>query len=228
MSEAEEGLAADLRLTRQRGLGPAARRRHGPPARPPCAAATATRAETLPITVVRGLAHDPDPAAAPGRLRRRAGGLGDRCRCPLAAALNGAKGETNVLNRRRGWADALEPALFTNGVDRGHPRRHARGGGRLAARLPPLPAGQGPRCSATTAALPWWDLFAPVGDRRRPTGWPGPTPLSRVRDAFGELLAGAGRAGRAGHPTSGGSTPSPAPARRAAPSACRSAATSRG
>ena len=32
------------------------------------------------------------------------------------STLNGANGETIVLNRRRGWVDALEPALFTNGV----------------------------------------------------------------------------------------------------------------
>ena len=37
---------------------------------------------------------------------------------PLAAAMNGIKGEAGVLNRRRGWADSLEPALFTNAVDR--------------------------------------------------------------------------------------------------------------
>ena len=35
----------------------------------------------------------------------------------------------------------------------------------VAARLPPLPPGQGAGCSATTTGLPWWDLFAPVGDR---------------------------------------------------------------
>ena len=37
---------------------------------------------------------------------------------PLAAALNGAKGELAVLNRRRGFVDDLEPNLRANNVDR--------------------------------------------------------------------------------------------------------------
>ena len=36
--------------------------------------------ETLPMSIVRGLAHDPDPDPPPGRLRRRAGRLGHRHR----------------------------------------------------------------------------------------------------------------------------------------------------
>ena len=36
---------------------------------------------------------------------------------PIIAALNAVKGEAATVNRRRGWADDLEPALVANGVD---------------------------------------------------------------------------------------------------------------
>ena len=85
---------------------------------------------------------------------------------PLAAALNGAKGELGVLNRRRGFADDLEPALRDNNVDRATLdamtdavvaslpdfRRYLRAKARLLGH---------------DGGLPWWDLFAPVGQRRR-------------------------------------------------------------
>jgi oligoendopeptidase F len=84
---------------------------------------------------------------------------------PLAAALNGIKGEVNTLNARRGWPDALAPVLFQNNVDRqtleamqlacreSFPdfRRYLRTKARLL--------GQ--------ERLPWWDLFAPVGEAGR-------------------------------------------------------------
>jgi pepF/M3 family oligoendopeptidase len=84
---------------------------------------------------------------------------------PLAAAMNGIKGEAGVLNRRRGWPDSLEPVLFTNAVDRtALDAMHAavlesfpdfRTYLRAKAQL--LHHEEG-------GALPWWDLFAPVDD----------------------------------------------------------------
>jgi len=82
---------------------------------------------------------------------------------PIVAALNAIKGETSVINRRRGWSDDLEPALAANGVDREtldamHAavraslpdfRRYLRAKARLL--------GHG------DAGLPFYDLFAPVG-----------------------------------------------------------------
>ncbi len=187
MGEAEESLATDLRLT-----GSAAwARLHGELTARLVATVAATadhpEPEVVPITVARGLAHDPDPA------RRRAAYEGElvaweSVSVPLAAALNGAKGEAEVLNRRRGWADALEPALFVNGVDRdtldamqsavddslGDFHRYLR----AKARLLGHPDG-----------LPWWDLFAPVGtaatDR---VDWA--DALARVHDAFGGYSPG--------------------------------------
>ncbi len=199
MSEAEEGLAADLRLS---GSGAWARL-HGEITARLVATVAATlghpEPEVLPITVVRGLAHDPDPA------RRRAAYQAElvaweSVSVPLAAALNGAKGETNVLNRRRGWADALEPALFTNGVDRATlEAMQAAVDDSLADFRRYLRAKA--RVLGHAGGLPWWDLFAPVGtaatDR---VDWA--DALDRVRTAFGSYspsLAGlAERASRDG------------------------------
>jgi pepF/M3 family oligoendopeptidase len=179
MSEVEEDLAAELRLSGsvawQRLHGEVTSRLtvevddgHG-------------SRERLPITVVRGLAHDPDPA------RRQAAYDGEleaweSVAVPLAAALNGAKGELNVLNRRRGWGDALAPALFTNGVDAVTlDAMHAA----VDASMPDFHRylRAKARVLGHAGGLPWWDLFAPVGaaaDQR--IEWP--DAIARVHGAF--------------------------------------------
>jgi pepF/M3 family oligoendopeptidase len=179
MSEGEEALAAELRLSGSTAWS----RLHGEVT----ARLTAEvgdnggGTEVLPITVVRGLAHDPDPA------RRRAAfdaelRAWESVSVPLAAAINGAKGEAVVVNRRRGWADALDPALFTNGVDRATlDAMHAA----VDAALPDFHRYL--RAKATLlghdGGLPWWDLFAPVGDATARVDWS--DAIERVRRAFG-------------------------------------------
>ena len=182
MTEDEEGLAADLRLSGSTAWA----RLHGEVTSRLTAAVTGPGGETevLPMSAVRGLAHHPDPA------RRRAAfeaelAAWDGVAVPLAAALNGAKGETVVLNRRRHWPDALEPALFTNGVDRATLeamqtavvdslddfRRYLR-------------AKAGVLGHPVGAGLPWWDLFAPVGSASATDlGWD--DAVHQVREAFG-------------------------------------------
>ena len=179
MSEAEEGLAAELGLTGGRAWA----RLHGD--------LTATLTATvdlpdegsteMPVTEARGLAAHPDGAV------RRAAFDGEveawrRVEMPLALALSSHRGEMLVLNRRRGWADALEPALATNNVDR------ATLDALNAAVVDSLPAfaryhrakaralGHGDR------GLPWWDLLAPMGTPRR-FAWP--EAVAAVEDAFG-------------------------------------------
>jgi pepF/M3 family oligoendopeptidase len=149
--------------------------------------------ERVPMAFARGLATHPDAA------RRRAAYNGEleawsTVAVPLAAALNGAKGELGVLNRRRGFSDDLEPALRNNNVDRvtldamteavvaALPtfRRYLRAKARLLGH---------------DGGLPWWDLFAPVG-RAGAVPWTGAT--DRVRAAFAgyspDLVALANRA----------------------------------
>jgi pepF/M3 family oligoendopeptidase len=115
--------------------------------------------ETLPITALQNLRYDPDPD-----VRRRSYEVElaawEAVKEPLAAAMNGVKGTKVTLDRRRGRTDSLHSALDDARLDRAtldamlgamtesFPafRRYLR---RKAQRL-----GQ--------AALPWWDLYAPV------------------------------------------------------------------
>ena len=135
--------------------------------------------ERVPMAFARGLATHPDS------VRRRAAYEGELAAwstvaVPLAAALNGAKGELGVLNRRRGFDDDLEPALRANNVDRATLdamndavvaslpdfRRYLRAKAQLLGH---------------TGGLPWWDLMAPVGSAAV-VPWTGAT--DAVRDAF--------------------------------------------
>ncbi|HEX2036656.1 MAG TPA: M3 family oligoendopeptidase [Chloroflexota bacterium] len=169
MSEAEEDLAASLSLSG----GTAWAKLHGnvssqlvvpvhfPPSR---AGKPGGKTEELPMSAVRGLAHDPDPEVRKAAYDAELAGW-ERVAVPLAAAMNGIKGQVNTLNQRRGWRDALEPALFANNVDRAtleamHAacrdafpdfRRYLRAKARLLGK----------------ALLPWWDIFAPVGGSQR-------------------------------------------------------------
>jgi oligoendopeptidase F len=156
MTEDEEGLAAELNLTG----GSAWNKLHGDVS----SRLTANvNGEDLAMTVVRNLALDPDPSVRKAAYDAELAAW-EAASVPLAAAMNGIKGEANVINRRRGWEDSLAPALFYNAVDRttleamqaacvaSFPdfRRYLRTKARLL--------GHG------DAGLPWWDLFAPVGD----------------------------------------------------------------
>lgn len=187
LTEAEEGLAADLRLTGSvawarlhRDLTARLTARVGDPADP---AAPPTE---LPMSVVRGLANDPDAAvrraAHAAELEAWAG-----VAVPLAAALNGAVGERVLLNRRRGWVDDLEPALAANNVDRATLdamteavvealpdfRRYLRAKAELL--------GHGP-----AAPLPWWDLIAPVtSSGAAPVTFAWDAAVAHVHEAFG-------------------------------------------
>ena len=81
---------------------------------------------------------------------------------PLAAALNGIKGEVNVLNRRRGREDAVHSAIDAAHIDR------QSLDAMLGAMHDSFPMFR--RYFKAKAKylgkekLPWWDLFAPVGE----------------------------------------------------------------
>ncbi|HEX4492467.1 MAG TPA: M3 family oligoendopeptidase [Acidimicrobiia bacterium] len=178
MSEAEESLAADL--------APASalawQRLHGDVSsqlvvelRMP-----GLDVERIPMTMARGLATHRDAA------RRRAAYDGElaawaTAAVPLAAALNGAKGTMGVLNRRRGFADDLEPALRYNNVDRDTLDAMTDA---VVASLPTFRRYFRAKAGLLghDGGLPWWDLFAPVGAE---TGASWSDATSRVRAAFG-------------------------------------------
>ena len=177
MGELEESLAGELALSGSLAW----QRLHGEISSQLTVELRGTDGQTerVPMAFARGLATHADPA------RRRAayeGELGawSTMAVPLAAALNGAKGELGVLNRRRGFTDDLEPALRANNVDR------ATLDAMTGAVVESLPSFHRylrakARLLGHGGGLPWWDLFAPVGQVDA-IPWNGAT--ERVRDAF--------------------------------------------
>ena len=155
MSEPEEDLAASLGPS----SGLAWARLHGNVASQ-LMVSVAGKPAPLPMSAVRSLAHDKDPQVRKAAYEAELGGW-ERVAVPLAAAMNGIKGEVRTLNQRRGWADDLEPMLFANNIDRttldamhaacreSFPdfRRYLRAKARMLGKT----------------QLPWYDLFAPVG-----------------------------------------------------------------
>ena len=157
MSEAEEGLAAELSLSGIRAWGKLQGvvtsqlkvpfEREG-------------KVEELPMTVLQNLRTDADED-----VRRRAHeaevAAWESVREPLAACMNGVKGSVVTLNRRRGRADALHEPIDQARIDRdtleamlgamhdSFPmfRRYFRAKARLLGK----------------ETLAWWDLYAPVG-----------------------------------------------------------------
>ena len=82
---------------------------------------------------------------------------------PFAAAINSIKGQVNTITSRRGWASALDEALFTNAIDR------QTLDAMLSAVRETLPTLRRYfDVKARRLGLPilaWYDLFAPVGGR---------------------------------------------------------------
>ena len=122
------------------------------------------RVEDLPITVIQNMRSDPD-----GELRRRAFEAETAAwhshREPLAACLNGVKGAVNTLDRRRGRADCLHQSLDQARIDRDTLEAM------LGAMADSFPAFRRyflrKAARLGKEALPWWDLFAPVGEAGR-------------------------------------------------------------
>ena len=175
MTEPEEGLFADLSLTGSTAW----QRLYGI-----FTSQLSVDVDGAPMSMsqVRNLAYADD-----AKVRRTAYeaelDAWQRNAAPIVAALNAIKGETSVVNRKRGWPDDLEPALAANGVDRAtldamqsamvasFPafRRYLKAKARLLGLDP-------------ADGLPFHDLFAPVGGGER-RDWTQAT--AAVEQAFG-------------------------------------------
>jgi len=117
MAPAEEALAAELNVTGGAAWG----KLHGVIT----SQLTVTVADGRPrgrpqemtMSMARNLAYDADRAT---RHRGYEAELAcwERNAAPLAAALNGIKGQVNVLSQRRGWPSPLDAALFDARIDR--------------------------------------------------------------------------------------------------------------
>ena len=125
-----------------------------------------------PMSEIRNLALHPDREVRRRAYEAELAAWGANA-LPLAAAMNGIKGQVNTLTARRGWADPLDEALFAAHIDRetldalvGAAREafpELRRYLKLKAQVLGLPA------------LAWYDLFAPVGRADREWAWPDAT-----------------------------------------------------
>jgi len=181
MSEPEEALAAELAPS----SGSAWSRLHGNLTSQIVATIEIdTLEQILPMSELRNLATADDRA-----LRKRAWdaeiSAWEANALPIAAALNGVKGEVIALANRRKWGDPLDQALFESGIDHeilaamvnearlAFPdfRRYLH----LKARAIGVPA------------LAWYDLFAPVGMASHQWSWSESTKF--VEQQFGAFSA---------------------------------------
>ena len=151
------------------------------------------RVQTLPMTAIINLRSHPDEA-----VRRRGYEVEikawESVAEALTACMNGVKGEVVTLNRRRGRQDALHSAIDQARIDR--PTLEAM----IGAMHDSLPVFrrylQAKARRLGKSQLPWWDLFAPMGNSERTYRYdeakqPGARDLQRVCARTGE----SGRAG---------------------------------
>ncbi|HEU5438458.1 MAG TPA: M3 family oligoendopeptidase [Ktedonobacterales bacterium] len=114
MSPAEEALAAELNVS----AGTAWAKLHGNVSSQisvPVELGGETR--ELPMSAVRNLAYDRDREVRRRAYEAELAGW-ERAAVPLAAALNGIKGQVNTLARRRDWESPLDAAIFDASIDR--------------------------------------------------------------------------------------------------------------
>lgn len=126
------------------------------------------KVEQLPMSEIRNLAMDPDRD-----VRRRAFeaelAAWKLWETPIAAALNGVKGEHSTLATRRGWDEILDQALFQNHIDR--KTLDAMLGAARAA-FPDLQRYYAAKAKALgIEQLAWYDLTAPLSSEDRVWSW---------------------------------------------------------
>ncbi len=165
MSDAEEALAAELHLS---GGGAWNKLQGVVTSQLTADFELDGQVRRLPLPALINLRSHPDEG-----VRRRAYeaeiALLASAREPLAACMNGVKGEAITLNRRRGRQDALHSALDAARIDR------ATLEAMLAAMADAFPTFRKYfRAKARRLGkeqLAWWDLFAPTGKTDRTYGW---------------------------------------------------------
>jgi pepF/M3 family oligoendopeptidase len=146
------------------------------------------RKRETPMSVVRNLAFDPDREVRRRAYEAELEGWKEWA-VPLAAALNGVKGEVNTLSRRRHWDTALDEAIFDSNID-----RQTLDAMMQAAResFPDFRRYMHARARMMgIERLAWYDIFAPVeGDTQ---AWDYPDAEDFIVEQFGtfsDRLAG--------------------------------------
>lgn len=124
--------------------------------------------EQLPMSMIRNLAYDGDRETRRSAYEAELASWSANA-LPIAAALNGVKGETLTLTRRRGWESPLDQALFDNSIDR--PTLDAM----MTAARESFPDFRRYLQAKATALgldkLAWYDIFAPVGSSTKVWGY---------------------------------------------------------
>jgi oligoendopeptidase F len=191
MSETEEHLLGELRLSGgtawQRLAGDISSRLTG-----------TLEGDVLPITVLRGQATGADPARREAAYRAEVAAW-ETAAVPLAAALNGIKGEAVTVNKRRGWPDALAPALWSNAVE---PEALAAMQAAVTASFPDFRRFLRAKAAlharqtdggSTGPGLAWWDLVAPIPGEATVDWRQATDEVERAFASFSPQLAGLAR-----------------------------------
>ncbi|MGZ7023618.1 MAG: M3 family metallopeptidase, partial [Ilumatobacteraceae bacterium] len=136
--------------------------------------------EELPMAAIRGLATDADPAVRQAAYEAELRAW-PKVAVTCAAAMNAVKGEANTVNRRRGWDSPIEASLFANNISRATFDAMQAA---IDASLPDLRRWMLAKAGlhGRAAALPWYDLFAPLPFAPASISWT--DGLGIVRGAF--------------------------------------------
>lgn len=165
MSEAEESLAAELELS---GGNAWSKLQGTVSSQITVDFELDNKLEKMPITALQNLRHHPN-----GDVRRRAYeaelAAWESVREPIAAALNGVKGSMSTLDKRRGRRDALHSSLDHARIDRETLETLLRVMENSFPIFRTYFKAKAKRFG--NKALPWWDLFAPVGKSQRHFTW---------------------------------------------------------
>lgn len=183
MSEAEEGLYAELRTVASTSW---ANLHRDVTSQLTADVDLPDGTRRLPIGAVRGLANDTD-----GAVRRAAHDAEmeawPRVAVPCAAAMNAIKGEAVIVNRRRRWDHPLDASLFANSVGR---TTFEAMQSAVSSSLPDFRRWMRAKAAlhgTAGGALPWWDLVAPCPAAPAAIEWEQGVDI--VRQAFAEYSA---------------------------------------
>jgi pepF/M3 family oligoendopeptidase len=120
--------------------------------------------QELPMSMVRNFAYDPNREVRRAAYEAELAGW-KKAAVPLAAAMNGIKGQVNTLSRRRNWVSPLDASLFEANID-----RETLEAMLTAARESFPDFRRYLRAKARALGLErlaWYDMFAPVGKEQR-------------------------------------------------------------
>ena len=137
--------------------------------------------QELPMSMVRNFAYDPDREVRRVAYEAELAGW-KKAAVPLAAAMNGIKGQVNTLSRRRGWAEPLDASLFDANID-----RETLEAMLTAARESFVDFRRYLQAKARVLGLErlaWYDIFAPVGKEKQV--WEFAEARSFIVDKFGD------------------------------------------